>query len=411
MACCSCRGRRARPPHTAAPAIANRAADAAEVATGEPSEARLHAAVDRTHLRVGETVTYTLEARYPGGVEVEIEGLSDDMPGAVVVDSRNEAPEVEAATAPSGPSHWLRRRHIRLRLEAAGDLPLAQAKAIARRADDPGAAAHPLLGPQLTLHVASHLAAADLKDDIEDLDPLEPLRRWPSWLPGAAAGLVAAASAAAVAWGLRRRRRPQRRPTPPPPVAPEVAAQAALRALADAIDPSPEAGRRLCFALSEILRAYVEARFGLNATDLTYEEIMQRLGSTLELPDAQRSALRDILRQTDAGKFARWQADEASQRVLWRASGAFVAATTQPPEAPPAAGSAPAPPAAPNASASASTPPAAANASASASTPSAAASAPAPPAAANASASASASEPPAASAGPEALPPPPGSSG
>ena len=61
--------------------------------------------------------------------------------------------------------------------------------------------------------------------------------------------------------------------------------------------------RRFYFALSEIVRAYVEGRFGLNATDLTTEEILSSL-SRLPLDPGHDRGLRAFLADTDRVKFA-----------------------------------------------------------------------------------------------------------
>ena len=62
--------------------------------------------------------------------------------------------------------------------------------------------------------------------------------------------------------------------------------------------------RAYYFSISEVLRSYIEARFGLNATDLTTEEILARMTTELsEIADDHRQILVDFLSETDRVKY------------------------------------------------------------------------------------------------------------
>ena len=66
----------------------------------------------------------------------------------------------------------------------------------------------------------------------------------------------------------------------------------------------PAAVRLFYFQISEVVRAYVEGRFGMNATDLTTEEILASLESLDQLSVNQNEVLRGFLMDTDQVKFA-----------------------------------------------------------------------------------------------------------
>jgi hypothetical protein len=103
-------------------------------------------------------------------------------------------------------------------------------------------------------------------------------------------------------------------------------ALAALERLG-ATEPIGDAAvRRYYFALSEIVRAYIEGRFELNATDLTSEEIVSSLGR-LELDDVQARGLRAFLAATDAVKFAAHRPQRAEIGALLEWARRFVQAT------------------------------------------------------------------------------------
>ncbi|MEM9408644.1 MAG: DUF4381 family protein, partial [Acidobacteriota bacterium] len=134
--------------------------------------------------------------------------------------------------------------------------------------------------------------------DIRDVKELRRVAEEPPWLW---IGLAALALLLAVAgWWWRRRRREGPKPQPSQP-AHEVAFEA-LAQLRQTDFDDLRALRRYYFEISEVLRTYVEARFGLNATDLTTEEIVPRLQGLVEVH--QEDLLRRFLVETDGVKYA-----------------------------------------------------------------------------------------------------------
>jgi hypothetical protein len=138
--------------------------------------------------------------------------------------------------------------------------------------------------------------AADIRD-------IKPLVRVPLPLPWGWIALAAVALLALVllAYWLWRRRRAA--PAAPQLPAHEVAF-AALDRLAATDFADRIALRRAYFELSEVIRAYVEASLGINATDLTSEEIVRRLPAVSGLDPLAGERLRRFLADTDRVKFA-----------------------------------------------------------------------------------------------------------
>ena len=151
--------------------------------------------------------------------------------------------------------------------------------------------------------------------DIHDTERLP--RGFPWWLV-----LLTGAGAAAV-WWIRKRRN---RPRPEIPAAPARVAPAAARALAR-LDAREAAGhldagkttdgaRLFAFKLSEILREYLAARFGIDALEATTAELLER-AAPLPLPPAAFDWLRAASEELDVTKFATGTlSPEAGARLL-----------------------------------------------------------------------------------------------
>ena len=94
----------------------------------------------------------------------------------------------------------------------------------------------------------------------------------------------------------------------------------------------PVAVRRFHFRISEVVRAYVESRWSLNATDLTTEEILPELGGLADLPATEAVRLTEFLRATDSVKFAEHRPPPAEIEGTWERALGFVEASRPRPE-------------------------------------------------------------------------------
>jgi hypothetical protein len=160
-----------------------------------------------------------------------------------------------------------------------------------------------LAGPPARLAVSAPKIAKDA--DISDIKgPARSPRPWWPWL-------AAAALAAAAWWAWRRwKNRPVAAPLVPaaPPVPPETAAENALAELE--ASGLWERGEYAAFylRLTDVLRIYLETRYGEPATAMTSAEVA-RLVKAHE-PDLRASATaREVLTRADLVKFARSRPD------------------------------------------------------------------------------------------------------
>jgi hypothetical protein len=121
-------------------------------------------------------------------------------------------------------------------------------------------------------------------------------------------GLPAAALAVLLAslWLYKHRKNRPGVEKAPPCDPPHVTATKALKALERLEDLD---GRHFYFRLSAILRGYLAARFGIDALEMTIEELLPAIGQ-LELEDPLRQPLAQLLRRAEPIKFAGRPADK-----------------------------------------------------------------------------------------------------
>lgn len=158
---------------------------------------------------------------------------------------------------------------------------------------------------------------------------------------------VALALLAALVWAFRAWRKHvaalRARPVPPPP-APVVAAAEAALARLEALQRDRNERREariileprsFAFTLSEILREYMAARFGLDALEATSSELLTRAATLVPhtLKPEQHDWLRVFCNETDTVKFASAALHAADEARLLEDVRTFVHVTAEKPAA------------------------------------------------------------------------------
>lgn len=294
-------------------------------ASGEPAgeaeakpPAELRAFVDRSVATTGDVVTYTVEVEHAPEVEVELDEPGTDIAGFRIVDLGRAPVETLAS------GRLLERRWYELRADLVGSYVLPALTATYSEPSGPGGE---LEAAEISVEVESVLPEDRSEvTDIRDIKPLRRIETAASWLLWAGLAL-AAATLGLAAWWWWRRRRPDGSAPEAPPVPPYDLAIRELERLRRTDFSDLRELRRYYFAISSVIRAYVEGRFGLNATDLTTEEILGRLGELVRLEPSQARRLERFLVATDQVKFAaHLPVSEEIERTYERALG-FVVAT------------------------------------------------------------------------------------
>lgn len=117
-----------------------------------------------------------------------------------------------------------------------------------------------------------------------------------------------------LAWWYWRRRQGQS--TLQPPVPPSETARDRLREALALIDQP----QTFCFAITEILRTYLEQQFGMRAPDRTTEEFLAELQRSAVLDRHHKALLEDFLTRCDLVKFARQEPERPELEQLHQAA-------------------------------------------------------------------------------------------
>ena len=243
----------------------------------------------KTPLKLSETarVTLVVEGPAPLAVELPRPAKADAPPeSALLAEESDHAWGVQFVGRPrvmteGGRTRW--EQDFRLEPFVPGDWVVAFAplRVNGREVD----------GPRVALSVdPSKVTEPQDPTGIESLPPLPPApaSAAPLWW---AAGGLAAACVLIVARQLRAR---------PPPVSPAARAAAAF----DRLERDAPAGAVLAARVADVLREFVERRFGLPATKLTTAELLAAAGEQAVWSVVEADALRRVLNRCDRYKFA-----------------------------------------------------------------------------------------------------------
>lgn len=313
----------------------------------EPGEPRppveTSSSVDRAVATTGDVITYTVTVEHDPAYEVDLPEPGAEIAGFRIIDIGHEDPrEVRGRR--------VEERWYQLRADLVGSYVLPPVTVTYRPVEgEPAAVGESGEGgeapadeavqsestegstvqtSEIFVEVKSVLPADGEVTDIRGLKPLRQIERPTAWWWFAAGG------GAVVVLGLigfflwRRARRPV---TAPPRPAHEIAFEA-LDRLRRTDFEDVEAMRLFHFEISEVVRAYVENRFGLNATDLTTEEIVEQLDEVRGLQAEPSRALRRFLDATDQVKFAAYMPPEQEIGETYEGALSFVEATRLRPE-------------------------------------------------------------------------------
>jgi hypothetical protein len=274
---------------------------------------RLH--VDRTTLRLSDALFVTVTVEGVAPLEV------DPIP-TVVADRKNwdEAPvgEPEIGKLPGGWSRWRQSFRVEPLNPEVTELSLTPVRFRAGGPDQSWLE-QPWAKVPVKITTDVVVAAAGELKDIQGIQHL-PAEPGVDWRPLAAAGGLVAVGLGFLAVRRLRRRWVRRAPELTP-------SQRAVRALdeIEALD-LPGAGdvEQYHTRVSDVLRRYLEARFGWRAPEQTTPEFLSCLQKSDELPAELQGLLREFLQRCDLAKFARADFTPSECRQAGRMAREFV---------------------------------------------------------------------------------------
>jgi hypothetical protein len=146
-------------------------------------------------------------------------------------------------------------------------------------------------------------------------------RRRNLWISSGVAVLVLIGLLLLTWWLKHRPKAP-----PPPPVWHRIALKDMARLRQQDIWLSPDVDAS-AVALSDILRAYIEGRFGIQAPDRTTEEFLQEVQESKPWPESESSGLKHFFTAVDRIKFAGDRPDREILDELMRTAEQFIHST------------------------------------------------------------------------------------
>lgn len=267
------------------------------------------ATLEPAQVHVGDVAALTVIVEHDAAAEVRLPGLDREDKSLVVRQTRTEAEALPG-----------NRRRSTYRMDVTSfrvGSQVVSTNLVEARTAEGEVLQKPF--PPLTLEVVSLVTAES------SLQDLKPLAAWPRspwvWVVPL---LLAAACVAGLAYAWFRRRRA----APALPAAPRISPDRRALDRLDALAAKGylESGRHEPYfvELSDIVRHYVEDRFGLHAPEQTTEEFLRAAAKSRLLSDPHQQVTREFLEQSDLVKFARWapgrdvmeRAMEAARRLV-----------------------------------------------------------------------------------------------
>ncbi|MHC4235136.1 MAG: hypothetical protein ACYSUQ_08475 [Planctomycetota bacterium] len=278
--------------------------------TATSGEVTLTVTTDRGQARVAEVVRLTLEATAPADVEVELPEVARQLEDFAVRDHGPVEMQTEDQT-----QVWRQWWDIDSNLSGERAVPALTAKF----ADGEVTTA------PLKIEVISAIEGEFDPTKFADIQGPVAVPKPRSWVAAYVAAAATLLLAALVWWMLRRRSARLAVAAAPPP--PHVWALQQLEALL--AEKLIEAGRvqEFYFRISDLVRTYIELRFGLMAPERTTEEFLIEVRRSDVLRFGHKDLLGEFLTACDLVKFARHEPQGAEVGASIDAARSFIEQT------------------------------------------------------------------------------------
>lgn len=266
--------------------------------------------VDHAKISVADQVSVVLEVTAPESFDLSLPDPTEKLGEFLVADSRTAQPRLV------GDGRVLHRRSYVLEPFLAGqyeippftvggaDKPSSTAEEPEPTAERPETIAKRpnIVTEPIAVEVASVLPQGEQRPELKEIaEPVDMPAPWWPWIVG---GIALVALVAALFWW--RRRKQFERDTVPPPSPHEFAFAELDKLLALGLLEKGEA-KLFYLRLSNVLRHYIEDRFGLRAPEQTTEEFLAELQRSQPFAPKHNESLQAFLEHCDLVKFAELQ--------------------------------------------------------------------------------------------------------
>ncbi len=270
--------------------------------TVERGPLRLTLAAEPRSPQVGDTVRVELSVETPADYDVHLPEAQDlGELGARELGSPDLRPGATGVV-------WRRSFALEPLISGPLEIPALTVRYGRRVAatDTQPALENDLVSEPLKLEVRSALTNADKPEQPRDITgALLPPRAPRPWWHWALLAVAAAALSAATYTGYRAFQRWRTRPAPP--ILPEIWALRALAELGSYDWIGRGGAREFYYRLTEIVRQYIERKFGIAAPEMTTEEFLNMLARDRGALPSHADPLRDFLEACDYVKYAALQ--------------------------------------------------------------------------------------------------------
>lgn len=295
---------------------------------------------DKDTLSIAESLVLSLEVEVEEGFEAELPGFGEKLGEFGIKDYREDPPKLTSE------NKLLSRKTYTLEPFLSGEYTIESMSVRFRKKSEglgaaeksPGQA--PAFDDEIATEPVTIKVTSLLEKDQKEL-ALNPIRG-PVSLPSGplplalVVGFVVVALAGAAAFFLFRRRKGGSRRQEAPPIPPHELAYAQLQEILD--QKLIERGLvKLFFSrISDVLRAYIENRFGIHAPKQTTEEFFAGLSRHAPFSTEQKGLLLEFLQDCDLVKFAEHRPSQEQVLGALSSCRAFIGATSAERNEPPA---------------------------------------------------------------------------
>ena len=270
-------------------------------------------AVSSDSITIAENVTMLLEVRAREGYTAELPRFGEKLELFGIVDYQTDRPELRGDTV-------VTRRTYELEPFLSGDYAIPPMTVSFRAEGD--TLVYTVESDTLRVHVASILPVDLSELDIKDLAGPAEMPADYTWAAVIAAVAAAAAAGLFLLWRRRRAKPLAARRIPAHEAAYEALEMLLARGLVE-----DKRYREFTAEVADILRRYIEDRFGLRAPERTTEEFLAEAGTGLDVGGEQKNILADFLAHCDLVKFAALEPSADDVKRTFNTAKDFIDAT------------------------------------------------------------------------------------